>query len=92
MLVFVEKQLKYTGVFMKKKRIFNYTVIFEKEADGGYHVYCPALKGCHSQGDTYEEALAHIQEAIELYLESLDAHHESIPEEDMLIKPLKIAI
>jgi predicted RNase H-like HicB family nuclease len=29
-----------------------YTIIFEKEADGGYHVYCPALKGCHSQGDT----------------------------------------
>ena len=77
---------------MKKKRIFNYTVIFEKEADGGYHVYCPALKGCHSQGDTYEEALANIKEAIELYLESLEAHAEPIPEEDVLIKPLKIAI
>jgi len=55
-------------------KIFNYTIIFEKEADGGYHVYCPALKGCHSQGDTYDEALINIEDAIKLFLESLMAH------------------
>ena len=48
-----------------------YTVIFEPEEDGGFHVWCPALKGCHSQGDTKQEALANIQEAMALYLESL---------------------
>lgn len=37
-----------------------YTVILEKEEDGGYHAFCPVLKGCRSQGDTYEEALANI--------------------------------
>jgi predicted RNase H-like HicB family nuclease len=55
------------------KTIYNYTVIFERELDGGYHVSCPALKGCHSQGDSLEEASANINEAIELYLESLHA-------------------
>ena len=34
------------------EKVYHYTVIFEKE-DIGYHVYCPALVGCHSQGDTY---------------------------------------
>jgi len=48
-----------------------YTVILEPEEEGGFHVWCPALKGCHSQGETQEEALANIQEAIALYLESL---------------------
>jgi predicted RNase H-like HicB family nuclease len=48
-----------------------YTVILEPEEDGGFHVWCPALKGCHSQGDTQEEALTNIREAIALYLESL---------------------
>ena len=44
-------------------------IILEQEKDGGYSVHCPALKGCHSQGETREEALKNIQEAIELYLE-----------------------
>ena len=40
------------------------TVILEPEEDGGYSVHCPSLPGCSSQGDTPEEALANIQEAI----------------------------
>ena len=32
------------------KTTYNYTVIFEQEEDGGYHAFCPMLKGCHSQG------------------------------------------
>ena len=72
------------------KQIYNYTVILEKEADGGYHVFCPVLKGCHSQGDSFEEALKNITEAIELYIESLRADIQSIPIEDLLVKPLSI--
>ena len=48
-----------------------YTVILEPEEEGGFHTWCPALKGCYSQGDTKEEALNNIQEAIAAYLESL---------------------
>ncbi len=44
-------------------------IILEQEDDGTYSVHCPALKGCHSQGETREEALNNIQEAIQLYLE-----------------------
>lgn len=51
--------------------LHHFTVILEKEEDGGYHAFCPTLKGCHSQGDTLEEVMANIKEAIELYLESL---------------------
>ena len=46
-------------------------VITEDLEDSGYNVSCPSLPGCHSQGDTIEEALANIKEAIELYLETL---------------------
>ena len=37
----------------------------------GYFAYAPMLEGCVSQGDTYDEAIANIKEAIELYVESL---------------------
>lgn len=70
---------------------YNYTVIIEREEDGGYHAYCPALRGCHSQGDTYEETIQNIQEAIALYIESLKAHSEPIPSEDVIIKPVHVA-
>jgi predicted RNase H-like HicB family nuclease len=56
-----------------------FTVILEREDEGGYHAFCPALRGCHSQGDTIEEALANIQEAAAVYIESLRAHGEPMP-------------
>ena len=49
-----------------------FKVVLEPEEDGGYCVHCPALKGCHSQGETVEEALANIKEAIEGYLLALN--------------------
>lgn len=74
------------------KQIHNYTVILEKEEDGGYHAFCPILKGCHSQGDTFEEAINNITEAIELYLESLMADNLPIPKEDLIVKPLTVLV
>lgn len=70
----------------------HYTVILEREEDGGYHAFCPTLKGCHTQGDTLEEALANVREAIAAYLESLQKHGEILPVEDILIKPVEVAV
>ena len=47
-------------------------VILEPSDDGGYTVYVPAFPGCLSEGDTKEEALKNIREAIELYLEPVE--------------------
>lgn len=47
-----------------------YTVIVEKDETDYYFAYCPALKGCCSQGKTEAEALANIREAIDLWLEA----------------------
>ena len=44
-------------------------IVLGQEEDGTYSVHCPALKGCHTQGTTREEALKNIREAIQLYLE-----------------------
>jgi predicted RNase H-like HicB family nuclease len=44
-------------------------VVFEPSDEGGFTVYVPSLPGCISEGDTLEEALANIREAISLYLE-----------------------
>jgi antitoxin HicB len=56
-----------------------FEVVLTPEESGGYSVSVPALPGCTSQGGTREEALAMIRQAIELYLESLDAHGDPLP-------------
>jgi len=58
-------------------------VIIEAEEVGGYHIYCPSLPGCHSQGETIDEALANIKEAIELYIEDMLENGESAPEDTL---------
>jgi predicted RNase H-like HicB family nuclease len=58
-----------------------YTVVFEREPDGGYVVSVPALPGCNSQGDTREEALANVREAAELYVSHFRARGETVPAE-----------
>ncbi len=47
-------------------------IVFEPSEEGGYTVYVPSLPGCISEGDTKEEALSNIREAIELYLEPVE--------------------
>lgn len=54
-------------------------VLLYPGADGYWIAECPSLPGCLSQGKTKEEAIANIQEAIEIYLESLEARNSLIP-------------
>ena len=67
-----------------------YTVILEPEEVGGYHAFCPALKGLHTHGDTLEEAIANAREAIQLYLDDLRACGEEVPVEDFVFHPVEV--
>lgn len=60
--------------------VYDFKVILEPDPKGGYVVSCPSLPGCYSQGETVEESLVNIKEAIELVLEDLRARGEEIPD------------
>ena len=63
-----------------------FTVVLSPDVeDGGYVAECPAIPGCISEGDSIEDALANIREAIEGCLESLAARNEPLPAEGSLI-------
>ena len=51
-------------------KVDNFSIIIEKDRDG-YFAFCPKLQGCYSQGDTYEEALKNIRDAVKLHIEDL---------------------
>ena len=79
---------------VKKKiaKVLKYTAVFEPEKMGGYSVVIPALPGCISQGETFEEALKNIREAAELYLE--DLRQSEIPKEErpIVVSPVEISL
>lgn len=78
----------------REAKILEYNAIFTPEEEGGFSVYVPELRGCISQGDTFEEAQKNIKEAIELYLESVgdDDLYQMTPEKSrkQFMAPIQI--
>ena len=58
---------------------YDFPIIIEQDQNG-YFATCPELQGCYSQGDTYEEALTNIKDAIRLHLKDRLAEKEKLPE------------
>jgi predicted RNase H-like HicB family nuclease len=66
-------------------------IVIEGDADG-YFVSCPALQGCYSQGDTYEEAVENIRDAVRLHIEDRIADGEEIPQVSVSLSTIEIAV
>lgn len=75
-----------------KRKILEYTVVFEPADEGGYVVSVPALPGCVTQGDTFEEATKNIKDAMQGYLEVLKEEGEAMPQEAGEVIITKVAI
>jgi predicted RNase H-like HicB family nuclease len=77
------------GIQMKSYR---FSVIIEKDKDG-YYAFTPELQGCYSQGDTYEEAIENIRDAIRLHIEDLQESGENIDVSDSVsLTSLEVAV
>jgi predicted RNase H-like HicB family nuclease len=62
-------------------RQLTYRILLNREPEGGYTVTVPTLPGCVTYGESVDEAISMAKEAIELYIESLIAHNEPVPDE-----------
>lgn len=71
---------------------YKVNIVIEKDEDG-YYAYCPELEGCQSQGDSLEKVTANIQEAVELYLESLsDSEIQALLNKEILTMTLEVQV
>ncbi len=61
---------------------YKLSIVVEKSKDN-YYAYCPELQGCYAQGDTYEEAVENIRDAIRLHIEDRLAEGEEVPQAEM---------
>ena len=62
-------------------RIYTFRVIIEPDENNTFHGYVPSLPGCHTWGETLEKTKKNLKEAIEVYVASLLADKESVPQE-----------
>lgn len=65
-----------------KQKVLQFTALFTPDEEGGFVVEVPALPGCVTEGETVKEAKKNIKEAIELYLETLQARGLTVPEDE----------
>ena len=78
---------------MKRVKIQNYTAVFESdEKSGGFTVTIPALPGCISEGGSYEEAKKNIEEAANLYLETMNSKEIKENRTNFVIAPIEVKV
>ena len=74
---------------MQRYRI---SVVIEKDADG-YFAFCPELQGCYTHGDSYEEVLENIRDAIRIHIEDRREDREDIPHTEAIsLTSLEVAV
>jgi len=71
---------------------YKVSVVIEKD-EHGYYAYCPELEGCQTQGDSLEEVMLNIKEAIELYLETLsEEERKAFLSKEILTTTLEVTV
>ena len=72
--------------------VYRFTVVIERDEEG-YFAFCPELQGCYTQGETYEEVLKNIKDAIRLHIEDRLETGEGIPQpESVTFTTLEVAV
>jgi len=61
--------------------VYKFSVVIERDSEG-YFAFCPELQGCYTQGDTYEEVLENIKDAIRLHVQDRKESGEEIPQSE----------
>ena len=73
-------------------RTLSYKVVLEPSKDGGYSAYVPSLPGCVSEGDSHQEALDNIRDAIRGWLEVAQEPGDYVPSSDVLTEAVEVSL
>lgn len=74
------------------KKEYRFTIIVEPCEEGGYFAKCPAFQGCQVQGETFEETMSEMKNAIEAFIVDYREENEPLPNDDITVTTLKVAV
>ncbi|MBC8499200.1 MAG: type II toxin-antitoxin system HicB family antitoxin [Candidatus Atribacteria bacterium] len=73
-------------------KTYRFSIVIEKDEEG-YFAFCPELQGCYTQGDTYEEVLENIKDAVRLHVnDRLDSGEEVLQAQSVSLTSLEVAV
>lgn len=73
-------------------KLYNYKVIVEECEEGGFYAECPAFPGCHVEGETYEETMKEMKEAVRAFIDDFKARNEELPSDNFLVTFVQITV
>lgn len=73
-------------------QVYNYKVVIEECEEGGFYAECPAFPGCHVEGETYEETIKEMKEAIKVFINDYKDKNEELPSDNFLVTSIQVAI
>ncbi len=73
-------------------KLYNYKVVVEECEDGGFYAEYPAFPGCHVEGETYEETIKEMKEAVRAFIDDYTARNEELPTDNFLVTSVQIAV
>ena len=73
-------------------KLYNYKVVVEECEEGGFYAECPAFPGCHVEGDTYEETMKEMKEAIKVFINDYISRSEELPSDHFSVTSVQIGI
>jgi predicted RNase H-like HicB family nuclease len=74
---------------------YNYKVIIEECEEceeGGYYAECPAFPGCHVEGDTYEQTISELKEAIKVFVDDYKKRNKKLPIDNFSVASIQVAV
>ena len=77
---------------MAEKKEYRFTIIIEPCEEGGYFAMCPAFPGCHVEGETCEETIEEMKKVINAFITDYSEDNEPLPEDDVTVTFLKVAV
>jgi predicted RNase H-like HicB family nuclease len=76
----------------RRSKEHHFTVVIEPCEEGGYFADCPALPGCHAEGESVDALLIEMRSVIAAYLEDLNDAGEPVPNDEVTVTSLRIAV
>ena len=73
-------------------KLYNYKVVVEECEEGGFYAECPAFPGCHVEGETYEDTMKEMKEAVRTFIDDYILRNEEIPSDHFSVTSVQIAI